>query len=168
MSKVFFVWVFIFATTRGGATLCATGLERLTCCFQHTPSLFGSLLGPNRFCSKSLGLKAAKQLIKLDTTQRDSLPDVFDGGSLKWIHLQHEHEQRRHGSVQVLGDVEDASSDLLEQRGDVLVVKGQSATQQGVQDHSAAPDVHLWACVQPKRDRNMNENAFHCVRLQDI
>ena len=80
-----------------------------------------------------------------------SAPDVFDGGSLQRVHLQHEHEQRGHRASQVLWDVEDAPSDLLKQRGDVFVIKGQSATQQGVQDHPTAPDVHFWACIEPDR-----------------
>ena len=83
------------------------------------------------------------------------VPDVFNGGSLQRVHLQHEHQQRGHGAGQVLRDVENPSSDLLEQRGDVLIVKGQRATQQRVQDHPTAPDVDLWACVQSsQRDGN--------------
>lgn len=31
----------------------------------------------------------------------------------------------------------------------MLIIKGQGATQQGVQDHTTAPYVHLWACIEP-------------------
>lgn len=89
--------------------------------------------------------------IKEATVRATSPPDVFDSCSLQRVHLQHEHKQRGNGTGQVLGDVEDASSDLLKQRGDMLVIKGQSAAQQGIQDYPAAPDVHLWACIEPDK-----------------
>lgn len=92
------------------------------------------------------------QEIKEASGRGGEAPDVFDGGSLQRVHLQHEHEQRGHRASQVLWDVEDASSDLLKQRGDMLIIKGQSAAQQGIQDHPTAPDVHLWACIEPDAD----------------
>ena len=42
--------------------------------------------------------------------------------------------------------------DLLEQVWDVLVVKGQRAAQQRVQDHAAGPHIHLGPRIQPPRD----------------
>ncbi len=53
---------------------------------------------------------------------------------------------------EVAGQVVDPPFDLFEEVGDVLVVKGEAATQERVQDHSARPDVHLGACVQLARD----------------
>lgn len=38
--------------------------------------------------------------------------------------------------------------DLPEQVGDVLVIKGQGAAQQRIQDDAAAPHIHLWPTVQ--------------------
>lgn len=48
--------------------------------------------------------------------------------------------------------VVDATLDLLEQVGDVLVIKGQTATQQGIQDDAAAPYIYFWATIQLARD----------------
>lgn len=81
-----------------------------------------------------------------------SVPDVFDGGSLQRIHLQHEHQQRGHRAGQILWDVKDTSSDLLKQCGDMLIIKGQGATQQGIQNHTTAPDVNFWACIESNRE----------------
>jgi hypothetical protein len=53
---------------------------------------------------------------------------------------------------QVAGQVVDASLYLLEQVGDVLVVKGQRAAQQRVQDDAAGPHVHLGPGVQLAAD----------------
>lgn len=77
------------------------------------------------------------------------VPDVFDSGSLQRVHLQHEHQQRGHRAVQILWDVEDSPSDLLKQGGNMFIIKRQSAAQQSVQDDPTAPDVHLWACIEP-------------------
>jgi len=46
---------------------------------------------------------------------------------------------------------EQLAFDLLEQVGDGLVVEGQAATQQGVQDDPAAPHIHLRSRVELAR-----------------
>lgn len=46
----------------------------------------------------------------------------------------------------------DATLDLLEQVGDVLIIKGQTATEQGIQDDTAAPYIYFWASVQLTRN----------------
>lgn len=48
--------------------------------------------------------------------------------------------------------VVNAALDLLEQVGDVLIVKGEAATQQGIQDDAAAPHIHFCAAIQLARD----------------
>ena len=45
--------------------------------------------------------------------------------------------------VEVVRDGEDARLDLPEEGRHVLVVKGQGAAQQGVQDHATGPNVDL-------------------------
>lgn len=59
------------------------------------------------------------------------------------------HKESGNGAVEVFRDVKHTSTDLLEEGGDVLVVERQSATEKGVEDNAAAPDVHLRASVQP-------------------
>ena len=61
------------------------------------------------------------------------------------------HEESGNRAVEVFRDVKHTSPDLLEEGGDVLVVERQSAAEKGVEDNTAAPDVHLWASVQPAR-----------------
>lgn len=48
--------------------------------------------------------------------------------------------------------VVDATLDLLEQVGDVLIIKRETATQQGVQDDATAPYIYFWATIQLARD----------------
>lgn len=59
------------------------------------------------------------------------------------------HEERGHGAVEVLRDVKHSPTDLLEQGGHMFIIKRQSATQEGVEDDTTAPDVHLWASIEP-------------------
>lgn len=59
------------------------------------------------------------------------------------------HEQSGNGAVEVLRDVKHTSPDLLEEGGHMLIIEGQSATEEGIEDDTAAPDVHLWASIQP-------------------
>lgn len=61
------------------------------------------------------------------------------------------HEESGNGAVEVFWDVKHTSPDLLEESGDVLVVERQSAAEKGVEDNTTAPDVHLWASIQPVR-----------------
>lgn len=70
-------------------------------------------------------------------------PNLFDGGSLHGVHLEHVFQKANNGGVQVLRREEDPIADLLEECWHVVVVKRQRSTQQGIQNHSAAPDVHL-------------------------
>lgn len=104
-------------------------------------------------------------------TRDPSPPDVLDGGSLEGVHLQHVHEERGHGAVEVLRDVKHSPTDLLEQGGDVLVVKGQSATQEGIEDDTTAPDVHLWASIEPARGQGQEKavtTSPSSVRVQAL
>lgn len=48
--------------------------------------------------------------------------------------------------------VVDATLDLLEQVGDVLVIKRETAAQQGIQDDAAAPYIYFRAAIQLTRD----------------
>mmetsp|Transcript_3398 Transcript_3398/g.7606 ORF Transcript_3398/g.7606 Transcript_3398/m.7606 type:complete len:221 (+) Transcript_3398:187-849(+) len=52
----------------------------------------------------------------------------------------------------VAGQCEDAALDLLEEVGNVLVVKGERAAQQRIENHAAAPHVHLGSGVELARD----------------
>jgi hypothetical protein len=54
--------------------------------------------------------------------------------------------------AEVAGQVVDAPLDLLEQVWDVLVIKGQAATQQRIQDHATAPHIYLRASIQLATD----------------
>lgn len=83
------------------------------------------------------------------------LPYVFNCGSLKRVDLEHEHQQAGHRAVEVLWDVEDSSTDLLEERRYVLIIEGQSATQQCIQNHPTAPDIHLRTCIQSAGDHTV-------------
>eukprot|EP00951_Prasinocladus_malaysianus_P004987 scaffold35423_cov35-Prasinocladus_malaysianus.AAC.4 len=64
--------------------------------------------------------------------------DAFEG-----VHQQHARNDVSRPGGQVGWQVEDAPLDLLEQIGDVLVVKGKAAAQERVQNHTAAPDINL-------------------------
>lgn len=54
--------------------------------------------------------------------------------------------------AKVARQVVDASLDLLEQVWYVLIIKGQAATQQRVQDDTTAPHVNLGASIQLATD----------------
>lgn len=110
--------------------------------------------------NENLKIEHDEHFMAIWIEQEGRAPDIFDGGSLQWVHLQHEHEQRGDGSSQVLRDVEDPSSDLLKQCWDVLVVEGKSSTQQGVQDHPTAPDVHLRTSVQSDRWNEAHDRSL--------
>lgn len=74
-------------------------------------------------------------------------PDVLDGCSLEGVNLQHVHEKSGNGAVEVFGDVKHTSPDLLEEGRDMFIIERQSATEKGIEDNAAAPDVHLWASI---------------------
>ena len=92
-------------------------------------------------------------------------PDVFDGGSLQGVDLQHEHQEVGHRAVQVLWDVEDSATDLLKEGGNVFIVEGQRPAQEGVEDDPAAPDVHLGTSIQPARDTADMSAQAACTML---
>lgn len=48
----------------------------------------------------------------------------------------------------------------------MLIVKGQGATQQGVQNHPTAPDVHLRACVQPGRGNRRGSRTAWVLQVK--
>lgn len=41
---------------------------------------------------------------------------------------------------------------LLEEEGDVVVVKGEASAQHHVEDDTAAPDINLGTCVEPENE----------------
>ena len=55
---------------------------------------------------------------------------------------------------------------LPEERGHMLIVKGQSATEESVEDHTAGPDVHLGTSVQLTR-YNLHTHIVH-TELQTV
>ena len=79
-------------------------------------------------------------------------PDLWNGNALEGVNKQHFGDEVSGPRGQVARQVVDATLDLLEQVGDVLVIKGQTATQQSIQDDAAAPYIYFWASIQPARD----------------
>mmetsp|Transcript_8808 Transcript_8808/g.28374 ORF Transcript_8808/g.28374 Transcript_8808/m.28374 type:complete len:234 (-) Transcript_8808:396-1097(-) len=79
-------------------------------------------------------------------------PDLWDGDALQRVHNEHSRDEILNVVRHVAGQSEDATLDLLEQVGDVLVVKGERAAEQGVKDDPARPDVHLGTRVELARD----------------
>ena len=79
------------------------------------------------------------------------LPDVLDFDSLELVFVQHAPDEVTRLGVDVRcgGERERTAADLLEESGNVLVVKGQRATEHGEQNHPAGPHVYLWAPIQP-------------------
>lgn len=69
------------------------------------------------------------------------------------------HEESGNGAVEVFWDVKHTPPDLLEEGGDVLVIKRQRAAEKGVEDNTAAPDVHLRASVQPVRRQGQEKGV---------
>ena len=65
-----------------------------------------------------------------------------------------------------------ADLDLPEQVGDVLIVKGQRAAQQRIQDDAAARHIHLWAAVQLPRDhlhpQKVTYQRFCCLETSSL
>ena len=59
-------------------------------------------------------------------------PDLWNGNALEGIHKQHLGNEVSGPRGQVAGQIVDATLDLLEQIGDVLIIKGQTATQQSI------------------------------------
>ena len=57
-------------------------------------------------------------------------------------------EKTDHALVQIVRDGEDTGLDLPEECGHVFVIEGESSTQQGVEDHTTGPDIHLRPCIQ--------------------
>mmetsp|Transcript_19642 Transcript_19642/g.63034 ORF Transcript_19642/g.63034 Transcript_19642/m.63034 type:complete len:223 (+) Transcript_19642:995-1663(+) len=79
-------------------------------------------------------------------------PDLGDGDALQRVDDKHPGDEVLDLVGHVSGESEDAALDLLEEVWDVLVVEGQGAAQQGVQDDAARPDVHLRPRVELARD----------------
>lgn len=75
------------------------------------------------------------------------------------------HEKSGNGAVEVFWDVKHTPPDLLEEGGDVLVIKRQCATEKGVEDNATAPDVHLRASVQPVRRQGQEKGVTPCPPL---
>lgn len=76
------------------------------------------------------------------------VPDLWDGDPFEGVHKEHAGYEVPCPRRQVAGQVVDPPLDLLEQVGDVFIIKGQTPTQQGVQDYATAPDVDLWTSIQ--------------------
>lgn len=95
-----------------------------------------------------------------------SMPQPDDADLLHYpddLHVvQHMHTQKQEMHCHALTHL-----DLFEEVGDVLVVKRQAATQQRIQDDTAAPHVHLWARIQLARDdlqhRIVSQTAEYCI-----
>mgnify|MGYP001811132557 CR=1 FL=1 len=87
-----------------------------------------------------------------------------DSDALEWVYQQHARYQVARAGAEVRGQVVDAALDLLEKVWDVLVVKGQAAAEQRVQDHAARPHVDLGARVQLAADDLAGQGAG--VRLR--
>mmetsp|Transcript_10454 Transcript_10454/g.43278 ORF Transcript_10454/g.43278 Transcript_10454/m.43278 type:complete len:343 (+) Transcript_10454:2484-3512(+) len=68
--------------------------------------------------------------------------------SLERVHEQHSRNEIARARRQVRGEVVYAPLDLLEQVRDGLVVEGEGAAQERVQDHPARPHVHLRTAVE--------------------
>src|SRR5690606_35933694 len=50
--------------------------------------------------------------------------------------------------IYVIGEGEFPFSNLLEKRGDGFLVKGQFATQEGIENDTTRPDINLWSGIQ--------------------
>mmetsp|Transcript_38973 Transcript_38973/g.85673 ORF Transcript_38973/g.85673 Transcript_38973/m.85673 type:complete len:289 (+) Transcript_38973:294-1160(+) len=75
-------------------------------------------------------------------------PDLRDGDPLQRVDDEHARDEVFDVVGHVAGQREDAALDLLEEVGDVLVVKGERAAEQRVEDHATRPDVNLGARVE--------------------
>lgn len=94
-----------------------------------------------------------------------TLPYVLDSCSFKRVDLQHVHEESGNGPVEVFGDVKYASTDLLKERGYVFIIKWESAAEKSIENHAAAPDIHLRASVQPKPSEGNREDFISPLYL---
>ena len=84
--------------------------------------------------------------------EQSARPDFWNGDAFEGVNQQHFGNEVSGPRGQVARQVVDATLDLLEQVGDVLVIKGQAATQQSIQDDAAAPYIYFWAAIQLARD----------------
>lgn len=75
-------------------------------------------------------------------------PDLWNGDALEGIYKEHAGYEIPCSRRQVAWQVVDASLDLLEQVGYVLIIKRQAATKQRVQDDTAAPHVNFRTSIQ--------------------
>lgn len=111
-----------------------------------------SVVGSEREGSE---LTVSKRKKKDNVTGPQGLPDFFNGGSFHWVYLQHVLQKAYDGGVEILRGEKDPVADLFEERWHVVIVEGERPTQQGIEDDTAAPDIHLWASVQPKSERRI-------------
>ena len=96
-------------------------------------------------------------------SEQPARPDLWNGDALEGVNEQHFGDEVSGPRGQVAGQVVDATLDLLEQVGDVLVIKGQTATQQSIQDDAAAPYIYFWAAIQLARDDlKAQQTGNHC------
>ena len=95
-------------------------------------------------------------------SEQPARPDLWNGDALEGVNEQHFGDEVSGPRGQVAGQVVDATLDLLEQVGDVLVIKGQTATQQSIQDDAAAPYIYFWAAIQLARDDLKAQQTGNC------
>lgn len=81
-----------------------------------------------------------------------SEPDLADGDPLHGVHHQHAGDEIAAAVGEVARQRVDAGPDLFEELGNALVVEGQGAAEQGVENDAAAPDVDLGAGIHVARD----------------
>jgi len=75
------------------------------------------------------------------------LPDLFDGGSFHWVHLQHVFEEANYCRIQILRGEKDPVADLFKERWHVIIIKGKCPTQQGIENDATTPYIHLWTSI---------------------
>ena len=81
-------------------------------------------------------------------------------------YLEHMAQETDHALVQVIRDGENSRLDLPEERGDVLVVKGESPAEESVQHHSTGPYVHLGTSVELAGDDLHNSGIVSVLSSQ--
>lgn len=75
-------------------------------------------------------------------------PDLGDRDPFHTVHDEHPFDEVPGFLTHVPGDGIHSTSDLPEEIPDVLIIEGKTSTQHRVQNHTAAPDIHLRSSVQ--------------------
>lgn len=76
------------------------------------------------------------------------LPDLWNGDAFKSMHDEHAPDQVPGSWCEVVGERVHALLDLLEEIWNVLIIERQRATEEGIQDHTTRPHIHLWPRIQ--------------------